>query len=496
MEIKSRKGKINLIRVNKRILSTILLMTILGINTIIFPEATYSTNEEDTYSGISIYTENEVTSLNEGDIVNIIIKADENMEKLASFDGFLNYDTTIFEKLSENNEREEWEGIAQRWENDFCYEENSEYGQFYFGCANTGANKYDTNGELIKVKLTVKKATDTTTVKVENVNVLTADGKNLEGNNAECTIRTMSETKNTITFNSNTEDEVTNIPKQAEILNGEEYEIPRIIPQRKGYWFVKWTTNPDGTGESYIPTNIINVESNIELYAQWKKICEIAYNSNTEDEVNGIPEKELKLENDEYTISNIVPTREGYKFIGWNTQEDGTGTKYGIGQVITITEKMTLYAQWQKEPEVEKLYLSTDIYKIGENDIKNYENGDIYITKIKAETKLTDFINQLDTNGNVEVYNKKELKLTDKDIIGTGMKLIVTKDEEKIELIIAVIGDLDGNGKITITDLSEMNKALLGIKKLEGEYKLAADFDDNNKVTVTDLSMLNKELLK
>ena len=39
-------------------------------------------------------------------------------------------------------------------------------------------------------------------------------------------------------------------------------------------------------------------------------------------------------------------TRDGYDFIGWNTSADGTGTMYENGATITVTEDITLYAQW------------------------------------------------------------------------------------------------------------------------------------------------------
>ena len=75
------------------------------------------------------------------------------------------------------------------------------------------------------------------------------------------------------------------------------------------------------------------------------------------------------------------------------------------------------------------------------------------------------------------------------------MKLTVTKDEEKVELKIAVSGDLDGNGKITATDLSTMNQTILKLVTLDNEYKIAADLDENGKVSATDFSALNQMLL-
>ena len=45
-------------------------------------------------------------------------------------------------------------------------------------------------------------------------------------------------------------------------------------------------------------------------------------------------------------------TRDGYVFTGWNTKADGSGTFYTNKQIITLTQEMTLYAQWEQEQMV------------------------------------------------------------------------------------------------------------------------------------------------
>lgn len=139
-----------------------------------------------------------------------------------------------------------------------------------------------------------------------------------------------------------------------------------------------------------------------------------------------------------------------------------------------------------KEPENEKLYLTSEQYKIGEK----------YISGIKAETKMKDYINNLTTNGQIVITKENGTKLTEEEYVGTGMTLIVTKDKEKIELKIAVSGDLNGDGKVTATDLSTLNQTILKTATLENEYKIAGDLDENDKITATDLSTLNKMILK
>ena len=39
-------------------------------------------------------------------------------------------------------------------------------------------------------------------------------------------------------------------------------------------------------------------------------------------------------------------TRDGYEFVGWNTEADGSGTSYEDGANITLNTNQTLYAQW------------------------------------------------------------------------------------------------------------------------------------------------------
>lgn len=47
-------------------------------------------------------------------------------------------------------------------------------------------------------------------------------------------------------------------------------------------------------------------------------------------------------------IIDYPEEREGYLFNGWNTERDGSGTKYEPGDTIRFDNSITLYAQWLK----------------------------------------------------------------------------------------------------------------------------------------------------
>ena len=49
-----------------------------------------------------------------------------------------------------------------------------------------------------------------------------------------------------------------------------------------------------------------------------------------------------------FTISDSVPTRTGYDFLGWATNKDATSAEYSSGGSITISSNTTLYAVWKK----------------------------------------------------------------------------------------------------------------------------------------------------
>ena len=48
--------------------------------------------------------------------------------------------------------------------------------------------------------------------------------------------------------------------------------------------------------------------------------------------------------NGTYTFAAL--TRDGYRFLSWNTAADGTGTTSNVGDTLTVTADQTLYAQW------------------------------------------------------------------------------------------------------------------------------------------------------
>lgn len=228
-------------------------------------------------------------------------------------------------------------------------------------------------------------------------------------------------------------------------------------------------------------------EDKLNYFSYSSKANKIVIEFDDDVEVKTICKLKLKVLD---TVTEIEGTDFKFNYAScYSYEEDKTIEFDNVTKTIKTKEE-------EPEPEPEKLYLSSETYKIGDNDIKNYEDGDKYISRVNKETTKQSFISNLDTNGTIRILKQNGTVLGENELIGTGMTLEVTKDEEKIELKIAVMGDLNGDGKVTATDLSTLNQTILKLVTLENEYKIAADLDENNSLTATDLSTINKMLLK
>lgn len=119
--------------------------------------------------------------------------------------------------------------------------------------------------------------------------------------------------------------------------------------------------------------------------------------------------------------------------------------------------------------------------------VNDYEKGDNYIYVNAREVKVNEFIPKIYTNMEYEIIGKNNNKLNQNSLISTGAKVKTNSKEYSI----VVLGDLNGDGKVTLTDLVKMKLYDVNLIKLEDVYKKAADVNRNGKVTTTDLVQLN-----
>jgi uncharacterized repeat protein (TIGR02543 family) len=168
-----------------------------------------------------------------------------------------------------------------------------------------------------------------------------ADAKfNIAGNNPASVC--------TITYGAN-DGEGELIP-EAKMEIGSSYTIRPNAFVRDGYTPNGWNTKADGTGTPYVDGETITVQADLTLYAQWTSLsagpsdCTITYDANGGE---GTMLSELVPQGGNHSVPTSAFTRTGYRFTGWNTEADGDGTFYRIGETINnVRRSVTLYAQW------------------------------------------------------------------------------------------------------------------------------------------------------
>lgn len=114
---------------------------------------------------------------------------------------------------------------------------------------------------------------------------------------------------------------------------------PFVVPQpaREHYRFIVWTTNPDGTGDSYKPGDTVSdVAKGTTLYPQWEARHVLHYDTNGGDGEYG--DSDLPTD-----VTDTVPVREGYEFDGWTIG----GVKVDSGESVEDNgSDVTVIAQW------------------------------------------------------------------------------------------------------------------------------------------------------
>jgi len=146
----------------------------------------------------------------------------------------------------------------------------------------------------------------------------------------------------TVTYDAT---EGTGAPEPQTKTQGVALTLSNTKPTREHYTFTKWTTNDDGSGDTYSAGGSYAADADVTLYAQWAPINTITYYANGSN-VTGMPDAQTKIHGESLTLSNTTPTRKGYDFTGWNTLADGTGTNYAAEAEYAADADLALYAQW------------------------------------------------------------------------------------------------------------------------------------------------------
>ncbi len=202
----------------------------------------------------------------------------------------------------------------------------------------------------------------------------------------------------------------------------EEFTLP--TPERTGYTFEGWF---DSEGNEYESGTWTGLES-VSLTASWSaNSYNVTLNGISDDTSANITyvynddvteDVTVTLEFGEVLEYPEIPTRDGYMFAGWYTDEELTQHYFFSG---AITEDMTLYAKWVAPEYSHNGQIFVD------NDVSLWVNGNnriyyVFIPEVSATYTFTS-TSTFDTYGHLYDANLQQLAQNDDDGEGNNFKI-------------------------------------------------------------------------
>ena len=174
---------------------------------------------------------------------------------------------------------------------------------------------------------------------------------------------------------------------------------------------------------------------------------------------------------------------EGYNFVPIHMWDNGTVTRepqVGVAGERTFT--CTVCSATRTE-EISPLVPSVpDRIEVKSSDsAKELTDGIVGATHSVTVSELLASSNAsyvVDKDGNRITETTKPL--------ATGMKIILESGGERLEKLISVLGDVNGDGDISVSDARSALRAAVGLDTLEGAYLNAARVNGANEVAVSD----------
>ena len=114
---------------------------------------------------------------------------------------------------------------------------------------------------------------------------------------------------------------------------------------KTNYTFKGWNTAANGSGTRYGAASTYNLTADTTLYAEWALTPQVQYNANGAN--GGTTPGEIPAGSPVTVDPNTGNLhRSGFRFGGWNTSPNGTGTTYAAGTTPVLPVGTVLYAVW------------------------------------------------------------------------------------------------------------------------------------------------------
>lgn len=243
--------------------------------------------------------------------------------------------------------------------------------------------------------------------------------------------------------------------------------------KKDGYVFIGWFTAAEGG--TRITESSITTAANVTLYAQYEK----AYTYTFANYDGTVIASGSLAAGSTIPVPSVIPAKAAdsthyYTFAGWEG--------YASGMTMG-SENVTFTALYDTHALEELGGIATDAYVI---------SGE-YLRAIALGTTPAQLQSALVPSDLITIHKGSAIT---GDLAATGMTVEYAVDGKVVQtLTVVVTGDVNGDGKCSISDLVQINSHLLGRQKLSGAFLQAADINGDGKCTISDLVQINSHLL-
>lgn len=279
-----------------------------------------------------------------------------------------------------------------------------------------------------------------------------------------------------------------------------------VLAAYNGFKALGWYTQEGVKGDK----DSINGTSTT-VYAVYKADCSFDTNGGTGD-VPAIKSYVAPGLDDDAEIANLsqseveipatIPTRDGYAFMGWNTEADGSGVSYNVDDYLKTTNQplTKLYAQWGKKADDATVYTVSCDTSLTYTGTSQTPSVTVKMTKGSDTTTLTagTFRVEADTNFNAGL-RKGTVYLVENDV-DTGVTIDFNYEIKKASCALNVTGETNVKGggtvslNVTGTSVTKTGDGDLKGSFADGVYTATApDSTKNYTVTFTDAGDANHE---
>ncbi len=174
------------------------------------------------------------------------------------------------------------------------------------------------------------------------------------------------------------------------------------------------------------------------------------------------------------------PTLSGFVFAGWFTSpEEGTQVLFPY----SVTGDVVLYAHWVKPTQI-----TTPVFHINK--------GIGVLSSIPTSTTVDGLLAALNEKGCIRVL-KGAVVVAGGTSLGTGMLVQLMDGDTVVQsLTVVITGDVNGDGRISLTDFVQTKAHLMEVTPLTGAYALACDVNGDGRITLTDFVKLKSHLME